>query len=351
MADRRDNRRHRANDRRGPGDSRRTARFATQPWAANCSAAGRACIPASSRSGNSIELATPLDWLTVTRDVAPPFASRLLAHSIARNGWRRSSRRRTRHPSPPMEGRSRLRPRPRQRPPCPRPSTARRPQASSESLRRRRRAWNTSDQVPSFPCSLARYAAFMSSCCDGLRSRPDEVAAASFPRTPLTVVPLAIALATILESAEAAILLAANIGGDSDSVASIAGAILGARYPETINDEWYAVVENQSPRSGLAGGKSGQASALIGLLTNGGSACNHDQAHRPHRHCKARAHLVATPLPSRGPEHRNRPVWEAGVYFCGRASGGTGLAGISTLHPARVSHSDCRPMPPVCLRT
>jgi ADP-ribosylglycohydrolase len=72
---------------------------------------------------------------------------------------------------------------------------------------------------------------------------PNEVAAAYFPRTPLTVVPLAIALATILESAEAAILLAANVGGDSDSVASIAGAILGARCPETVNAEWYAVVE------------------------------------------------------------------------------------------------------------
>jgi ADP-ribosylglycohydrolase len=85
---------------------------------------------------------------------------------------------------------------------------------------------------------------------------PDEVAAAYFPRTPLTVVPLAIALATILESAEAAILLAANAGGDSDSVASIAGAILGARYPETINDDWYAVVEriNHHDLVSLAGG-------------------------------------------------------------------------------------------------
>jgi ADP-ribosylglycohydrolase len=59
----------------------------------------------------------------------------------------------------------------------------------------------------------------------------------------LTIVPLALALATVMSSAEAAILLATNIGGDSDSVASIAGAILGARHPETVNDEWYAVVE------------------------------------------------------------------------------------------------------------
>jgi ADP-ribosylglycohydrolase len=46
-----------------------------------------------------------------------------------------------------------------------------------------------------------------------------------------------------MDSAEAAILLAANIGGDSDSVASIAGAILGARCPESVNDEWFAIVE------------------------------------------------------------------------------------------------------------
>jgi len=43
--------------------------------------------------------------------------------------------------------------------------------------------------------------------------------------------------------AEAAILLAANIGGDSDSVASIAGGILGARCPSTVNERWYAVVQ------------------------------------------------------------------------------------------------------------
>jgi ADP-ribosylglycohydrolase len=72
---------------------------------------------------------------------------------------------------------------------------------------------------------------------------PAEVAAKYFPNDPLTIVPLAIALATVLQSAEAAILLATNIGGDSDSVASIAGSILGARCPDTVNEEWYAVVE------------------------------------------------------------------------------------------------------------
>ncbi|MBI4265506.1 MAG: ADP-ribosylglycohydrolase family protein [Acidobacteria bacterium] len=72
---------------------------------------------------------------------------------------------------------------------------------------------------------------------------PDDVAVRCFPNSALTIVPLAITLGTVMESARAAILLAANIGGDSDSVASIAGAILGARHPETLDDEWYEVVE------------------------------------------------------------------------------------------------------------
>lgn len=72
---------------------------------------------------------------------------------------------------------------------------------------------------------------------------PDEIAASYFPTTPLTIVPLALALGTILDRADEAILLAANIGGDSDSVASIAGAIAGARHPATISAEWYQIVE------------------------------------------------------------------------------------------------------------
>ena len=73
--------------------------------------------------------------------------------------------------------------------------------------------------------------------------RAAEIAARCFPNQPLTIVPLALGLATLMESAEDAALLAANIGGDSDSVASIAGGILGAMYPITVNDHWYAIVE------------------------------------------------------------------------------------------------------------
>lgn len=78
--------------------------------------------------------------------------------------------------------------------------------------------------------------------------RPEDVAARWFPDQPLTIVPLALALATVLESAEEAILVAANVGGDSDSVASIAGGILGATNPDTINEDWCAVVESVNER-------------------------------------------------------------------------------------------------------
>ena len=78
---------------------------------------------------------------------------------------------------------------------------------------------------------------------EGTEIHPADVAAKYFPNAPLTIVPLAVALGTLANSAVAAILLATNIGGDSDSVASIAGGIAGARCPETVNDEWYAIVE------------------------------------------------------------------------------------------------------------
>jgi ADP-ribosylglycohydrolase len=69
-----------------------------------------------------------------------------------------------------------------------------------------------------------------------------DIAARCFPDRPLTIVPLALALATIMRSAENAILLATNVGGDSDSVASIAGGILSAMYPPTVNQHWSDVV-------------------------------------------------------------------------------------------------------------
>jgi ADP-ribosylglycohydrolase len=96
--------------------------------------------------------------------------------------------------------------------------------------------------------SLPAFAAAVRTVHDDLESLPalqaEDVANRCFPNGPLTIVPLALALATLLESAEDAILLAANVGGDTDSVASIAGGILGARYPATVNQQWCAVVES-----------------------------------------------------------------------------------------------------------
>jgi ADP-ribosylglycohydrolase len=73
--------------------------------------------------------------------------------------------------------------------------------------------------------------------------RTGDVAQRCFPDRPLTIVPLALALAALMPSAEDAILVATNVGGDSDSVASIAGGILGAMYPHTVNQRWCDIVE------------------------------------------------------------------------------------------------------------
>ena len=90
--------------------------------------------------------------------------------------------------------------------------------------------------------ALAMQAATAPAFTDAMRRVRDDIGSC-FPDGPLTIVPLAIALATTLESAEDAILVAANVGGDSDSVASIAAAILGAMHPHTINRDWCEVVE------------------------------------------------------------------------------------------------------------
>jgi hypothetical protein len=72
--------------------------------------------------------------------------------------------------------------------------------------------------------------------------RIDYIEETYFPNTPETKVPLAISLALITESAESTALIAANIGGDSDSVASIGGAVAAALRPETVNESWFDVV-------------------------------------------------------------------------------------------------------------
>jgi ADP-ribosylglycohydrolase len=69
-----------------------------------------------------------------------------------------------------------------------------------------------------------------------------EIAEQYYPDKTENIVPIAISLALITESAEETALLAANIGGDSDSVASIGGAIAGALCPGRVNERWFEVV-------------------------------------------------------------------------------------------------------------
>ena len=70
-----------------------------------------------------------------------------------------------------------------------------------------------------------------------------ELAEKYLPDKPETKVPLAINLAILTESSQQTILLAANVGGDSDSVASIDGAIAGALRPDKVNEAWFDVVQ------------------------------------------------------------------------------------------------------------
>ena len=70
----------------------------------------------------------------------------------------------------------------------------------------------------------------------------DEIVTHYFPNTPENIVPLAMGLALVTESAEETALLAANVGGDSDSVASIGSAIAGALRPNSVNERWFDVV-------------------------------------------------------------------------------------------------------------
>lgn len=65
-----------------------------------------------------------------------------------------------------------------------------------------------------------------------------------FPDRPIVIVPLAISLALVTKSARETILLAANIGGDTDSVASIGGALAAAMFPATVDERWYEAVES-----------------------------------------------------------------------------------------------------------
>ena len=56
--------------------------------------------------------------------------------------------------------------------------------------------------------------------------------------------PYALSLAYGIDSAEKVILGAVNQGGDADSIASMAGSIVAALYPDTLPQEWVKEVED-----------------------------------------------------------------------------------------------------------
>jgi ADP-ribosylglycohydrolase len=67
-------------------------------------------------------------------------------------------------------------------------------------------------------------------------------------------------LAVLTQSVEDTILLAANTGGDADSVASMGGAIAGALNPESVNEDWFDIVNRVNNYDFIA-----TAEALAGL--------------------------------------------------------------------------------------
>lgn len=93
-----------------------------------------------------------------------------------------------------------------------------------------------------FRTIAASLAAMYSDLADHLPLTPGYIAARYFPDTPETKVPLAICVALLTGSAKDTARIAANVGGDADSVASIGGAIAGALNPLTVNDEWFEVI-------------------------------------------------------------------------------------------------------------
>jgi ADP-ribosylglycohydrolase len=104
----------------------------------------------------------------------------------------------------------------------------------------RAESFRTGSAGPSIAESIRRIHADLSTLG---RPSVDELAARYFPNTPEHIVPLAINLAVLTGSAEQTALLAANIGGDADSVASISGAIAGAMNPASVNEGWWDVVK------------------------------------------------------------------------------------------------------------
>ena len=245
VAHRRDHRRHRANDRRGAGDSRRTATFATRASVANCSNARRACTRVSSRSGSSIKAGDPArvtqrhDGCGAAIRVAPvgilyrsdrldEIVAAAREASISTHGGAlaiAAAAATAAAVSAAIDGASALE------------IIGIAEQCGSSGRTRavgfgRRHVRGGVARHPRRPAPM------------DCSSDPAKSAARYFPRDPLTIVPLALALGTIHAtpprrpffwrpiSAATATRLRPSPARSSER-----------RHPETVNDEWYAVVE------------------------------------------------------------------------------------------------------------
>jgi ADP-ribosylglycohydrolase len=111
--------------------------------------------------------------------------------------------------------------------------------AAEEVLQVAMRAAAMSSGAPPIARSIESIYADLSA---GPRTDVVEIAQRYFPDRTEIIVPLAIGLALVTESAEETALIAANLGGDADSVASIGGAIAGALCPATVNAGWWEAV-------------------------------------------------------------------------------------------------------------
>jgi len=102
------------------------------------------------------------------------------------------------------------------------------------------------------PARNARVGDLIPALCDQLSGRKslsaDDIAENWFPNRPACIVPLAVALALVTQSAERTALLAANVGGDADSVASIGSAIAGALRPDSVREDWFLAVHSINRR-------------------------------------------------------------------------------------------------------
>lgn len=118
----------------------------------------------------------------------------------------------------------------------------------------------SADEIISTACEAARESAhyiptektfdhYIKQMYDELKEVPVDalleylLAKPLLPNHTTEIVPLALALAVLTDSAHTTTLIATNLGGDTDSVAAIGSAVAGALNPGSVSSEWLIGVE------------------------------------------------------------------------------------------------------------